>query len=437
MKSRLLLCISLGLLVPLAMSVRSTAQAQARRLASYTVTDLGTLGGTYSYAYGINNSSVVAGGAATPNQTDGVSQTGFLWYDGQSINLGTLGGTACPGCNSEAASGARGEAVLISETSNPDPNGEDFCGFGTHRQCLAAIWQNGSLRALPTLQNGQNSQAYWVNNGGEVIGFAENGVYDATCSASIAFQIYRFEAVKWGSGSEPTPLLPLQGDTVSFGLGINDRGQAVGVSGLCSNTTLPPNYPPGGPHAVLWEKDGSPIDIGSLPGGAGNNVANSINNRGEVVGTSLMSDGTVHAFLWKRTKGMQDLGTFPGAFATIAPCCNSINARGEVAGFSVDDTGPRAFVWKDNVLTDLNTVIRAGSPWFLLAALSINDAGEIVGFGFNTNTFEVHAFLASPIAMGEGEARGPMKLPLLPQSVGEILQRQLHLAQVGNSSGTR
>src|SRR5437899_4884826 len=42
------------------------AMAQRTR---YTVTDLGTLGGTYSYAYGINNAGAVAGGSATLTQT--------------------------------------------------------------------------------------------------------------------------------------------------------------------------------------------------------------------------------------------------------------------------------------------------------------------------------------------------------------------------------
>jgi hypothetical protein len=47
-------------------------------------------------------------------------------------------------------------------------------------------------------------------------------------------------------------------------LWINDLGQAVGVSGRCGNTNLPGvAY---GPHAVLWEKDGTPIDLGNLVG---------------------------------------------------------------------------------------------------------------------------------------------------------------------------
>jgi hypothetical protein len=43
----------------------------------YTITDLGTLGGTYSYGYGINNAGWVGGGAATVSQTGGLAQTAF------------------------------------------------------------------------------------------------------------------------------------------------------------------------------------------------------------------------------------------------------------------------------------------------------------------------------------------------------------------------
>src|SRR5512146_1152651 len=89
----------LAVLAFLALPLWLTAQAEPAR---YTVTDLGTLGGPYSFGYGLNNSGIVSGGAATPNQQDFVSQTGFLWFHGQLVNVGTLGGAACPGCSSEA-----------------------------------------------------------------------------------------------------------------------------------------------------------------------------------------------------------------------------------------------------------------------------------------------------------------------------------------------
>jgi probable HAF family extracellular repeat protein len=332
----------------------------------------------------------VAGGAATPTQTGGVSQTAFLWYGGHMTGLGTLGGP------NSAANGpnAIGEAAINSDTSKTDPNGGDFCAFGTHLQCLGAIWRNGVLTPLSPLKAGYNAIPFGLNNRGQVIGFAENGTNDKTClTGGTPSQVIQFEAVIWEPNGEIRELPRLKGDTVGFAWGINDNGQVVGSSGLCSNTAIPPN--PNGLHAVLWE-NGSAIDLGNL--GGTSNVAASINNRGEVVGGAQSSiDGTIHGFLWTKQTGMQDLGAFPGAIVTAPACCNAINDRGEVVGFSIDGTTFtfRALIWKDKVPMDLNTFIPKGSPWYLQAALSINESGEIVGYGSINGA--VHAFLARPI----------------------------------------
>jgi probable HAF family extracellular repeat protein len=398
MKSRNpILVVAVTLSAALAASACLAAQQQKPKPPRYIVTDLGTLGGpgTNSVGLGIGNAGWVAGSG---NLTTGGPQHAFLWYGGHHLtDLGTLGGPACPACNSEAGGSPNlnGEAAIISDTSKPAYMNEDFCGFGTHLQCLGAIWKNGAMKALPNLPGGHNGQAYGLNDLGQVIGFSEKGIPDATCSPSTPSQVLRFEAVIWEPNGEIHELHPYGSDTVAFGFGVNDYGQAVGSSGLCSNTSLPPANP-GGPHAVLWEKDGSATDLGNLGGTI--NVATSINKRGEVVGAAQSSkDGNIHSFLWTRESGMQDLGIFPGAVVTVAPCCNSVNDRGEVVGFSLDGKSGkmRAFLWRDRILMDLNTLIPADSPLYLQAAESINDAGEITGQGM-TKSGEIHAFLATP-----------------------------------------
>ncbi len=372
--------------------VKSFAQSRARTPARYIVTDLGTLpGGTASFGFDLNNAGSVAGSSTlTP---DGAYQHGILWNGGQITDLGTLGGP-----NSEAGGpNASLEAALISETSLIDRNGEDFCGFGTHLQCLAAIWRpnsrnplSGVLTALPLLPGGNNSQAYGLNNRGQVIGFAENGVFDSTCS-STPFQVQRFNAVMWERSGKIRQLSPLAGDTVSFAFGINDNGQAVGGSGLCANTTLPPTNP-SAPHAVLWERDGTPRDLGNL--GGAQNLASAVNNRGDVDGAAQVSGGDVHAFLWTEQTGMQDLGTLPGDFLSVAPCCRTVNDNRQVVGFSIGSNGPRAFLWENGTMTDLND-LASGSSLYLIFAQAINARGQITGIGV-TATGELHAFLATP-----------------------------------------
>lgn len=250
------------------------------------------------------------------------------------------------------------------------------------------------MTAFPMLAGGQNSQAYWVNNKGETVGFSETGTYDATCA--VPFQVRRFEAVKWTHDGQLQELPPLPGDTVSFAFGINDSGQVVGVSGLCSNTFIPPLGAPSGPHAVLWEKDGRAVDLGTLPGGVAY-AATSINNRGDVLGNVLFGDGTVHPFLWTKKDAMQDLGVPTDDFVAIAPCCGTLNNRGDIVGFSCP--GPmgtcRAVVYRNHTWTDLND-LAPGSPMYLLSVSSINDAGEIAATGLVTSSGEIHAFLASP-----------------------------------------
>jgi probable HAF family extracellular repeat protein len=202
--------------------------------------------------------------------------------------------------------------------------------------------------------------------------------------------------VIWGSRpGEIRELAPLPGDSVGVALGINDQGQAVGGSGRCGNTILPPLA--SAPHAVLWEKDGSVHYLGSL-GGTNINMALFINNHGQVVGASAPPGGTspfdAHTFLWTREMGMRDLGTLPGDVASVGA---AINDDGEVVGGSFDAEGnSRAFVWQNGVMHSLDDpLIAPDSPLFLLIATAINARGEIFGFGA-TSAGEVHAFLATP-----------------------------------------
>ena len=155
-----------------------------------------------------------------------------------------------------------------------------------------------------------------------------------------------------------------------------------------------------GPHAVLWDLDGTPIDLGSLGGTvdvSGFSVGTRaiyINNDGVAVGAAaLAGNKTSHAFLWTRDAGMKDLGVVAGDYNSGAL---AINDRGEVVGISNDTEGNgRAFIWRNGIMTDLNALAPADSPLYLIFASGINDRGEIVGFGA-TETGDVHAFLATP-----------------------------------------
>jgi probable HAF family extracellular repeat protein len=388
-----------ALVVVLSMPIQTIAQERqnVEHPPHYTVTDLGTLGGTYSIAFGPINGAGWVGGGATLLDGD---EHAFLWDRVRMRDLGTLGGL-----NSEASGpNASDEVAILSETSNPGYMGEDFCGFGNHLQCLAATWKNGTLTPLPTLPGGYNAQAYGVNNRGQIFGIAENGNSETPGYCATPNQVLDFEVVLWSpKAREIVELPPLSGDTVGISLGINDEGQVVGSSGLCSNTTVTGMI--AGPHAVLWE-NGSATDLGNL-GGTTVNSAAAINDRGEVAGASELAGDTScnvttlvgcteHAFLWTKDKGMRDIGTLSGDVLAAPGGMGGINNREQVVGASCNSSGDcRAFLWQNEVMTDLNTLIPADSPLYLVFAFGINDSGEIAGFGA-TGGGDIHAFLAVP-----------------------------------------
>ena len=256
------------------------------------------------------------------------------------------------------------------------------------------------MTALPTF-GGKNGAAVSINDFGQATGVAEEDTADARC---VAPQAHDFEAALWGPGKgQVQKLRPFPGDTVGIGLWINDKGQVVGQSGSCGNTALPPLA--NGSRAVLWE-NGSVIDLGNLGGtclngcksaalGVFGNSPLFINNRGRVVGLSaLAGEQTFHAFSWAQETGkMQDLGTIPGDYASVAL---SVNDGGEVVGLSLDMSGnPRAFLRRNGMMLDLNTLLPANSPIYALVAQYINASGEIAGFGVN-GSGQTHAFLATP-----------------------------------------
>ena len=171
-----------------------------------------------------------------------------------------------------------------------------------------------------------------------------------------------------------------------------------------------------------------PRDLGNPAGGAGNNVAVSINNRGQVTVNSAMLDGSTHAFL-SSDGVLKDLGTYPAdSVATVAPCCNTINNRGQIVGFSVDSSfNQRAIFWEDQNTdpVDLNSLIPADSPWYVLSPGGINDAGAIAATAVNLNTFEIHAVLLSPVKGVGPDSRGATRPPDLPASVRQTVLKKI------------
>lgn len=368
-------------LTAMVMACLSPAVAQT----SYQVTDLGALNnGVFGCAMGLNNQGWTESmdehldasgnivGRAVMNIT-GPQSTLKLKLD-----LGTLGGRDSwifwGGINDRA------ETVGEAETPIPDPDGEDFCGFGTGLTCRPFIWRNGRMATLPTL-GGNNGLASAINNRGEITGKAQTTVTDSGCPP---YQIA--PPVLWVKG-KVQELPTVEGDPDGYALGINDRGQVVGGTGTCS----------GDNHAVLWE-NGIPFELPNL-GNTAYNEALAINNKGEVAGLASSPDGTTfYAAVWQ-SGAITNLGTLPGDFAALA---TGINDKGQVVGSTLDANfnWSHGFIWQNSVMTDLNTLFPASSNLYATMANKINSRGQISGMAAvlsGPNAGEIHAFLATPV----------------------------------------
>jgi probable HAF family extracellular repeat protein len=377
MKSRKQYCFTaITLLAALAIPVSLAADDEGdhhHKHNHYSLKTLETLGGTFGEAWGVSNNGLMAGHSTLLG--DQVYHA-FLWRKGVITDLGTLGG---PNSNNSPTDPVnnRGAVTGFSDTSIPDPNGEDFCGFPTNLICLPFVWQNGVMIPLPLL-GGNNGQAFKINNRGQIVGQAE-GPNPDPCSP-FALEV---SAVVWRNG-QIERVLPPVGGSAAVAYAINDNGEAVGLAGCITGTV----------YAVLW-RHSKPINLGSLGGIAGN-IPFDINNRGQVVGQSdLPGDTNHHAFFWQDGV-MTDLGSLPGLPTSVA---NGINNKSQVVGFSQalndpNDVTPVAVLWENGGMSDLNSLIHRGSL-FLMEALSINDRGQIAGFGRLPNG-DHRGFLLTP-----------------------------------------
>jgi probable HAF family extracellular repeat protein len=386
------LCLTLSMMI--AALNASSAQAQTRNQteAKYLVFTLPTLGGTVGAGNAINNLGWVMGDANLPGDQ---TQQAALWIDRKLIKLGTLGGP-----NSDvpwpSVKNNKGLIVGVSDTSVVQPLGEVWsCALAffttppSGNTCQGFLWQDGIMSPIPTL-GGDNGVATGINNLGQAVGWAETTAHDTTCNPP---QVLQFKAYIYNVKTKQMQILPPFGnDPDDAATAINDKGQVVGISGICSNSV-------GGAsaiHAVLWE-NGTVTNLGNI-GGMAWNTPTSINNHGDVVGFGNTSGDqnagfSPVAFLWTKSGRIQNLGTLPGDSISIAW---SINNKRQIVGQSIGPNGSRAFIYQNGVMTPLSA-LTGNNKLTLVYANDINDDGVIVGGANNPKTGKSPAFMAVPL----------------------------------------
>jgi probable HAF family extracellular repeat protein len=193
---------------------------------------LGTLDGDESIAIDINDAGLVVGASSTSPSVRlaGGSGTHAVLWDSRTIkDLGTIGG----GDYSFAYGVNEGGQVVGELASRP---GADSGRDGQH----AFVWAWGTITDLGTL-GGSRSQAYDVNNRGQIAGVAFT---DGTGGGA---------AIWAGDGVLRLP----GGDGLATGAhDINDAGQVVGYTSADQNHGVE-----AGTHAVLWEPGTGPREF--------------------------------------------------------------------------------------------------------------------------------------------------------------------------------
>lgn len=342
-------CLYFPATVFLCSCLASAASAQT----TYTITDLGTLGGSTSIGFGINSSGQITGSSATAGDT---TRHAFLYSGGTMKDLGTLGGNLSEGAGINDAGQVTGDSDITGDQ-------------GSH----AFLYSGGTMTDLGVLPGGNYSFGSAINASGQVTGGSDVGVVGGD---------RRQHAVLY-SGGTMTDLEGLGGD-ISFGSGINASGEICGTSLVPGDIYF---------EGFLTGPSGF-FDLGAL-GGRGS-FANGINASGQVTGNAATVSSGDHAFLYSAGV-MTDLGTLNGGINSVGV---GINDSGQIVGLSmVGTTFPFVFhsflYGPDTGMVDLNNLIQSGSGWTQIEAIAINNAGQITGYGVNPNGLQ-HAFLLSP-----------------------------------------
>ncbi len=331
-----------------------TAAPVAAAATTYTVTDLGSLGGPGSHGLAINNNGQVTGysyiaatipssgccgncyGKPVPCVTH--PYHAFVWSNGTMTDLGTLGGTYSQGLSINSS----GTVVGTADTAT---GSESFIAPYGYTQQTGK--KSASLHMIALTGLG----AYGINDAGQIAGVCTGNSGSHACLDS----------------NGTITLLPTPSNLTGCGAtAINNNGQILGGCGDTSSNS----------HAVLWQ-NGTPTDLGTFGGPQA--TATAINGLGQAVGYAMTSSYTQHGFLWSNGT-MTDLGNnfFPAA----------VNDSGVVVGSDL--------VYSGGTLQNLNTLIPAGSPYQIDSATAINDNGQIVANAYDTTTHTGQALLLTP-----------------------------------------
>jgi probable HAF family extracellular repeat protein len=323
---------------------------------NYAITAVGFGGTSTSTALNINAAGDVIGYVrSTPTS----SPTAYVYHGGTYTYLFSENGQY-----SYATALTVNGSVVGTSSADVTPAGSGTPVGGSH----GVEWVNGQISIKVGSLGGPYTSAGDVNSSGTIVGMSSTSF--ASGSPSYAY--------KW-SGGTITSLGTLGGGGSSNATGINTAGQIVGYATASSGST----------RAVEWQNN-TITDLGTLGGSSAD--ATDINDAGTVVGYSALASGVQQAFIRDAlgTRGLGTLGTSSSAYGL-----NNVN---QVVGTSLlaDGTTSHAFIYQGSAIKDLNSLIDPASGWVLNEARAINDNGVIVGTGLFDGVQEGYILTPTP-----------------------------------------
>jgi probable HAF family extracellular repeat protein len=353
MRTTLLFAIGLAILA---------SSANSAEVTRYMLTDLGTLGGSSSEAYRVNDSGEVTGTSYLANG----AERAYVYRNGTMTAIGRADDLYSIGYGINNAGQVVGETVSASEAQHVFVQGRD-----------GILTDAGAMGGL-------GATAMAINNKGWITG---------ALSVNYGRHAYLYR------DGITTDIGPLMNNGYSVSHGLNDSGQVVGaVDGWTSGYTRGFVY-----------SNGVVTDVGTFGGRESN--AFEINNSGQVVGWANRADGSTAAFLY--SNGVKvDIGTLLGAGANAD--ARGINDLGDIVGYSqTANNSYHAFLYTGGRMLDLNNLLANPTSWTLGYAADISNTGMIVGT--MTYGYTQHAFLLTPV---------PEPATLLLVGLGGILLRK-------------
>jgi uncharacterized membrane protein len=229
------------------------------------------------------------------------------------------------------------------------------------------INEQGEISGSFVLPEGKTGAIVWSKNGWRGIAFCGKG---NIWGMSIGDDGAALCGAQTEDHPEPFSLLWTEENLRLLGPFIpTDRdkaGNAIGVTGDCQS----------GYRAITFH-DGKVTPL-PTPQQFKESLANSLNNRGQIVGAVVKGDDIPLPVLWEEGgKRMRILDKSRPGFAY------SINDRGQVVGAQEGDSEKlpvKAVLWEDGKAISLTEAV-SDKGWKLYAAFDINGRGQIVGMG--------------------------------------------------------